>query len=191
MKEETSIASRPYMNEAEYIAFEEQSDIRHELINNQLIAMPGTTDKHNDICINITQLLKSILKQLGKYKIHQENVKVQITSEKDYTYPDVMVVTDARDFENRYIKKYPPVIFEVMSKTSRTDDAVDKFIRYKNIESLQNYILVDSEKALVEVRVKISEGHWESNTYLASDLVFPVPALGVELPFDAVYEDVF
>jgi Uma2 family endonuclease len=188
MKEETSTVAQPYMSEAEYIAFEEQSAIRHELINNQLIAMPGTTDKHNDICFNIKSILKHLLKNL---KVYTENVKVQISSDKDYSYPDVMVVTDARDFDNRYIKKYPPVIFEVMSKTSRTDDAVDKFIRYKNIESLQNYILVDSEKALVEVRVKMPEGHWESNTYLANDLAFPVPALGIELPLDGVYEDVF
>jgi Uma2 family endonuclease len=189
MKEYALTDARP-MTVEEYIEFEERAEIRHEFIDNQLIPMPGTTDDHNDICINLTQLLKMLLKPLGKFKVHQENVKVQILHERDYTYPDVVVISDPRDFDTRYIKKFPPVIFEVISKTTRIDDQVDKFIRYKNIASLQNYILVDSEKAWVEVRYKTEEGEWEANTYFRSDEKFPVPALGLELKFEDVYEGV-
>jgi Uma2 family endonuclease len=189
MKEYTLTDTRP-MTVEEYVEFEERSEIRHEFINNQLYPMPGTTDDHNDICINLTQLLKTLLKPLGKFKVHQENVKVQILHEKDYTYPDVMVVSHPHDFDTRYIKKYPPVILEVISKNSRIEDSADKFIRYKSIASLQNYILVDSEKVWVEVRYKTPEGEWEANTYFMSDGKFPVPALGIELNLDAVYEGV-
>jgi len=189
MKEYTVTNTRP-MTVEEYIEFEENSEVRHELIENQLYPMPGTTDDHNDICINLTQLLKMLLKTIGKFKVHQENVKVQILHEKDYTYPDVMVVSDPQDFDARYIKKYPPVIFEVISKTTRMDDQVDKFIRYKNIAALQNYILVDSEKVLVEVRCKTTEGNWEANTYLRSDGHFPIPAQGIDLNIEDVYEGV-
>jgi Uma2 family endonuclease len=189
MKEETLVAAQPMTVEA-YIASEERAEIRHEFINGNLIPMPGTTDYHNDICINLTHLLKSLLKKVGNFKIHQENVKVQVTSERDYTYPDVVVLSDPRDFESRYIKKYPLVLFEVMSKNSRTEDAVDKFIRYKNIASLQNYILVDSEKMLVEVRTKLENGDWESEVHLPSEGSFPIPVLGITLSFEAVYEGV-
>ncbi|MDX1910528.1 MAG: Uma2 family endonuclease [Saprospiraceae bacterium] len=179
------------LSEEAYIAFEENSPLRHELIQGNLYQIPGTTLTHNDICINITLLLRNILRsQGGFFKVQQESVKVQVSKDLDYTYPDVVVISDPRDLESQYIIRYPPVIFEVMSKHSRTEDAADKFIRYKNIESLHNYILVDSEKRLVEVRVKRDNGIWESESYLPSDLRFPVPYLGVELDFDAVYEGV-
>ncbi|MBL7775799.1 MAG: Uma2 family endonuclease, partial [Saprospiraceae bacterium] len=116
--------------------------------------------------------------------------KVQITSKKDYTYPDVMVTNDPRDWEDRYIKKHPVVIFEVISKTSRVEDAADKFVRYKNIAALQNYVLVDSEKVFVEVRHKLDSGEWEAQTYLSSDDRVPLPALGVELDLPGIYEGV-
>ena len=74
-----------------------------------------------------------------------------------------------------------------MSKTSRIGDSSDKFIRYKNIESLRSYILVDSEKYLVEVRTKLENGDWESETYLPANVV---PALSIELSFEDVYEGV-
>ncbi|MFN0036982.1 MAG: Uma2 family endonuclease, partial [Saprospiraceae bacterium] len=180
MKDDVLAIAAPSMTVEEYIEFEERSEIRHEFIHGSLYPMPGTTDDHNDICYNIKSALKQIIKNL---RIYTESVKAQITSQKDYTYPDVLVAPDPRDQESKYIKKHPPVIFEVISRTSRTEDSVDKFIRYKKIESLQNYILVDSEKMLVEVRVKLENGEWESETYLPSDLRFPVPALGVELTF--------
>ena len=126
------------------------------------------------------------------FRIVQENVKIQITSNRDYTYPDIAVTSDPEDLnsQNVYFVKHPAVIFEVMSKTSRIEDSADKFIRYKNIESLRNYILVDSEKQLVEVRVKLENGDWESETYLPQNTRFPVPALQIELTFEDVYEGV-
>ena len=188
MKDDVATVKQP-MTVEEYIEFEEQSDVRHEFINGNLIPMPGTTDDHNEICFNITALLKQTLSKQG-FRIYSEGVKAQISSEKDYTYPDVMVTSDLRDLEDRYIKKYPSVIFEVISKNSRVEDSVDKFSRYTNIKSLQNYILVDSEKMYVEVRTKQANGEWEASTYLQADKTFPVPALKLEFNLEAVYEGV-
>lgn len=189
MKDDVLTTTTHPMTVEEYLEFEERSEIRHEFINNQLIPMPGTTDYHNQICQNLSFLLRTLLKMRG-FRIFVEGVKVQITNQRDYTYPDVFLTSDPRDLEDRYIKKYPSVIFEVISKTSRTEDSVDKFIRYKNIESLQNYVLVDSEKQIVEVRVKLENGDWESETYLPASVRFPVPALELELGFEEVYEGV-
>jgi Uma2 family endonuclease len=191
MKEAILTTTAPLMTVEEYLEFEERSEIRHEFVNNQLIPMPGTTIFHNTICINLTFFLRSLLKK-GLYRIVQENVKIQVSSDRDYTYPDVAITCDQRDLgtQNDYFIKYPSVIFEVISKTSRTEDSVDKFIRYKNIESLQNYILIDSEKALIEVRIKLKNGDWESETYLPSNVHFPVPALDLVLTFDEVYEGI-
>jgi len=97
---------------------------------------------------------------------------------------------DVRDTEDRYIKRYPIAIFEVISKTSRIEDSADKFIRYKNIESLRDYILVDSEKVFVELRSKQEDGTWEASTFFLSDMRFPLPSLGIELLLEAVYEGV-
>ena len=188
MKDEVLTANRPLTVE-EYIAFEESADVRHEFINGNLIPMPGTTSDHNEICFNIAAALKNMLRKHG-FRIYVENVKVQISSEHDYTYPDVMATNDPRDLENQYVKKYPLVIFEVLSKTSRLEDSSDKFVRYKQIESLCNYILVDSEKKVVEVRTKRADGTWEAESFVEADARFPAPALGVELTFAEVYEGV-
>ncbi len=190
MKEYALTDTKP-MSVEEYIEFEEHSVIRHEFIDNQLIPMPGTTRTHNTICLNLALLLRLLLKK-GTFEMFQENVKVQIASGKDYTYPDIVITTDPIDLTggDAYFIKHPCVIIEVISKTSRLEDSTDKFFRYKNIESLQNYILVDSEKPWVEVRYKTAEGEWEASTYLRSDGHFPIPALGIALNIEEVYDGV-
>lgn len=176
------------MTVEEYIEFEERSEVRHEMINQQLFEMPGATDFHNLICQNILIVLRQFFK--GKAcKIFVEGVKLQVDESRTYLYPDVMVTCDARDLEHRYIKKYPSAVFEVISKNSRIYDTADKFILYKNIESLKNYVLVDSEKCFVEVRERLENGDWEATTYFLEDEKFPVPALALELSFSAIYEE--
>jgi Uma2 family endonuclease len=59
MHRETAKTAALSMTLDEYILFEEQSEQRHEFIDNQLFLIPGTTDDHNYICQNIAFLLRS------------------------------------------------------------------------------------------------------------------------------------
>jgi Uma2 family endonuclease len=61
-------------------------------------------------------------------------MKVQITSLKDYLYPDVVVTFDENDISadaNRSIIRTPSIIVEVLSASSRVYDQTDKFLKYK------------------------------------------------------------
>lgn len=105
-----TIAAKPrLMTVEEYIAFEEMADVRHEFFEGQLTPIPGTTDLHNMICGNIYIALRQLLKKT-LCKVYMENVKVQITNKKHYTYPDVFVTCDERDLNSPYIKKHPVLI---------------------------------------------------------------------------------
>jgi Uma2 family endonuclease len=74
----------------QYIQIDESGYIKHEFINGQLYEISGASDLHNEICYNLTHLLKTGLK--GKeYKVYMESVKVKILSEDYYSYPDVFV----------------------------------------------------------------------------------------------------
>ena len=170
-----------------YIAFEETSETRHEFINGQLYEMPETTDFHNLICGNIYIMLRHIFKGTMT-RVFQENIKVRILHDKDYTYPDVFVTGDERDTTSRHIKRYPSVIIEVLSDKTRVYDKTDKFIRYKKIESLQYYLTVEPEKTLVECYTKQSDGSWEVETFTHISEIISLTALNIQLPLSEIYE---
>lgn len=48
------------MTEAEYLAFEELSELKHEFVNGKIYAMTGASWKHNLICLNIGTTLNNL-----------------------------------------------------------------------------------------------------------------------------------
>lgn len=176
------------MSVEEYFAFEETSDIRHEYYDGQIIPMPGTTNYHNFICLNIALALRILLKG-NSCKVCMENVKVKITEKKDYTYPDIVVTCDERDFEKTYLLEYPSVIFEVSSPSTKVYDKTDKFIRFRKIPSLKHYIVVNSEKVDIEVFSKEKE-EWTSEHFSDMKAELKLPVLNIELNISDIYEGV-
>ena len=170
-----------------YIAFEEAADVRHEYFAGQLIPMPGTTDTHNTICLNIALALRQLLKNTS-CKVYMENVKVQITDKKHYTYPDIFVTCDERDLADAYIKKHPSLIVEVASPSTKVYDKTDKFLDYRKIASLRHYLIVDTEKEIVECYSTADGKDWVSETFTSQEEVIPLAAIGANLQLGAIYE---
>lgn len=170
-----------------YIASEERAEVRHEYVDGQLIPMPGTTDIHNLICQRITFTLWQMLKSTT-CKVFMENVKVQITNAKHYTYPDVFVTCDTRDLESPYIKKYPSVIIEVASPSTKVYDKTDKFLDYRKIASLRHYLVVDTDRELVECFSTKDGKEWNSEIYTSKNEIISLTAIGVNLSLSAIYE---
>jgi Uma2 family endonuclease len=183
---EASIRSKR-MSVEEYIQYEERSDIRHEFDNGKLIAMAGTTDKHNDICHNIKAALKKQLKNTP-CRIQVENVKVRLTEHKRYTYPDVFVTCDERDLADAYIKRYPSVVFEVLSDSTRVYDKTAKFMAYKKIDTIQHYILVEPDSIDIEIFSKNTDGEWSAQSFHTITDTLPIAALAINVPISEIYE---
>lgn len=180
-------ASLKKMSVEAYIAFEETADVRHEYYDGILTPMPGTTDLHNFICQNILIALRQMLKGTT-CKVFMESVKVQITHEKHYVYPDVFVTCDPRDKENAYIKKYPSVIIEVASPSTKVHDKTDKFLEYRKLASLRHYLVVDTEKPIVECFSTEDGEEWVSETLTSISDEINLKALGGTISLSAIYE---
>src|SRR4051794_18441191 len=98
----------------EYIHHELRSEVRSEFINGQLFEMPGEKDINNRIALKIVFLLMQILTEKG-YQVYAHDVKVRISGENKYYYPDVFVTQEPGREDNQYIKSEPVLIVEVVS----------------------------------------------------------------------------
>lgn len=107
-----------------------------------------------------------------------------------FFYPDVMVSCDQSDQSATLFITQPVLIVEVLSESTEAFDRGDKFAAYRSLDSLQEYVLVDIRARRVEAFRRTPEQDWLFHEYLpgCGDCVFP--ALGVSIPFDAVFENV-
>ena len=181
----TAIAEKT-MTVEEYIQFELKSEQRHEYINGQLFEMPGEQVINSTITNFLTAYLSTILYENG-YRICSNVVKVAIPGGSRYYYPDWFITKEPLNESNRYIQYKPELIVEIISKTSRTHDTVNKYLDYTRIPSLKYYLIIDPDRIHITVHSKDEKGEWEAEVYSDLQNVIQMPLLQIDLPLSKVY----
>lgn len=179
------IAIPHYVTAEEYLGIERQSPIRHEYRRGLVYAMAGGTDNHDRIAFNFLRAIDDHLGNTDDCRFHSGNVKVNYQDD-FYYYPDAFVTCDPRDRDNRYIKRYPKLIAEVLSSSTQAFDLGDKFKDYQQIESLEEYVLISQESQRVECRRRNAANIWESVVYESEDYV-ALKSIGLELSMAELY----
>ncbi len=157
-----------YLSEADYLAGEQDGEIRHELVDGQAYAMTGASDYHNYLSGNFFGELRNALRRSDSpCSIYINDMKVKV--KQNFYYPDVMVVCNPNDKVNDYYKTQPSLIVEVLSPSTRRFDKTHKRVTYQTLESLQEYVLVDQERAEIEVFTR--QSGWQANYFYPGDTI--------------------
>ncbi|AFY44667.1 Uma2 family endonuclease [Nostoc sp. PCC 7107] len=172
----------------EYLVWELQQELRYEYVNGEVFAMTGGTIPHNDIALNFYTALRPHLRARG-CRVNVSDVKVQFDAKSIYYYPDVIVSCDSQDRNARKFIQNPTIIAEVLSPATSSKDRGEKFTNYLTIPSLQEYLLIDSEKISVE-RYSRGEGRmWLYYPYTEGDVI-TLSSIEFELAIALLYEGV-
>lgn len=134
---------------ADYLTWEEVQTERHEFYRGEVFAMVGVRRAHAEISGNLFSALKSHLKGLP-CRVYTESVQVQVAHDTIF-YPDVFVTGDAADLQTDRIFHHPKLIVEVLSDSTEGYNRSLKFTAYRQLPSLQEYLLIDPDSRRVEV----------------------------------------
>jgi Uma2 family endonuclease len=177
-----------YMSPEEYLNTEQDSLIKHEYRQGLVYAMAGASNTHVLISGNLFAMLRNHVRGSG-CRAYISDTKVQIESVKTYYYPDVAISCDQRDRELKDFLRHPCLIVEVLSDTTEAFDRGDKFNDYRNLESLQEYVLVSQTRMRVECFRKNTEGQWVLYPYTEVDEMH-LASVDFRCAIADIYEDV-
>lgn len=151
--------------------------------------MAGATVQHNIIASTLLTELGSKLKGKGCQPFGSV-LRIHIPANTLFIYPDVSVFCGEVKTLNDdgWNALNPLVIIEILPRSTKTYDRGDKFKFYRDIITLREYVLVDSESILVEAFAVNSYGNWELKEYKSPDDVLALNTLGVQLPLRVIYE---
>ncbi|NEP01961.1 MAG: Uma2 family endonuclease [Symploca sp. SIO2E9] len=178
----------PYFSPEAYLEAEKESPHKHEYIQGQIYAMAGASDAHVTITTNLIALLRNHLRGTG-CRLYATDMKARIEFLNIFYYPDVMVTCDQRDRNFDYYKRYPCLIIEVLSDKTEAFDRCDQFTDYSELETLQEYVLINQKRMRVERFRRDAEGHWVLHRYKERDELY-LESIDFHCPITAVYEDV-
>ncbi|QIR35719.1 Uma2 family endonuclease [Tolypothrix sp. PCC 7910] len=178
-----------YLTPEQYLQMEENSDIKHEYIDGYIYAMAEALDPHVTIALNLATLVRNHVRGSG-CRVYIADMKARIESLNRYYYPDVIVTCDERDRETPADKKFPCLIVEVLSNSTEAFDRGDKFADYQTLESLQEYVLINTKRQRVECFRRNEQGLWVLQSYTAADQSFQLQSIKFEGTMADLYEDV-
>ncbi|MBD2529180.1 Uma2 family endonuclease [Nostoc flagelliforme FACHB-838] len=181
-------SDKKYMSPHEYLKWEERQEIKYEYIDGEVFAMTEVTIPHNTIALNLASALKIHLRG-GSYRVNMAGAKVGISENGPFHYPDVVVSWDERDKQAIQFFQYPCLIVEVLSPSTEAYDRGTKFTRYRRIQTLQEYVLINAEKIALDSFRLNDRGLWELHPYEAEDEVH-LSSIDFHFPISLVYENV-
>ncbi|MES2887723.1 MAG: Uma2 family endonuclease [Pseudomonadota bacterium] len=142
---------------AEFLAWEEHQADRHEFYRGEIFAMVGGSARHNRVIMNLGSRIADHLDGTG-CQAFTESMKVQIAD--GVLYPDIVVTCGKALAGDEQVVTDPKLIIEVLSPSTKGYDKRDKFILYRSLASLREYVLIDPSERRVEVFTLAKADAW-------------------------------
>lgn len=181
---------------AEYLAMEQAAEYKSEYYGGEIFAMSGGTADHSVIAVRFIAELSQHLDP-KPCRVFNSDMRLLVKRSGLYTYPDAMVVCGKIQFVERRKDALtnPRLIVEVLSESTRDYDRGAKFNFYKQIPSLQEYALVESENARVEVYRRVAnpsagQDLWTMDMSEGLDSVIQLQSVECEIPAAQIYAKV-
>lgn len=172
----------------EYLAGEQLSEVRHEYIGGLVYAMAGASDEHSQIVGSLYVATRAHLRgKPCRVFMLDSKVRLQVAGEEIFYYPDLMIACDPRDTD-RYFKRHPSVLIEVLSESTERTDRREKFLSYTQIDTLAEYVLVAQDR--MEVTVFRRADQWQPQVLHTPTQSLRLASIDFELPLAAVYEGI-
>ena len=170
----------------EYLAAEAVAETKSEYLDGVVRAMPSGSPRHLFIESKLNTMIDNRLGSRGPCVYLNGNVQIVIPGLRTYVYPDGAIACPPQFAQKpRGALINPKVVFEVLSPRSTEGyDRGPKFRRYRDLETLEDYVLIDTSGPLVEV---FSRPEWGPKTYEGLDAIALIPSVGVELPLGEIY----
>jgi Uma2 family endonuclease len=187
---------------ADYLAREKVSPEKHEFRDGEILLMAGGSADHSLVIANVIRALGNLLS--GKpCQVFDSNLRVRIPRTVLYTYPDATVIcgprtVDPNDPTGETITN-PKLIVEVLSPATEAYDRGEKFARYRQIDSFDEYVLVSLAAARIETFYRpplpndassVTERPWLISTISGTAATAKLRSLNLDLSLAEVYRGI-
>jgi Uma2 family endonuclease len=185
-----STQPKTFLTPEEYLAIEREAEYKSEYWNGEMFVMSGARHKHNVITAHVVRQLDSQLDSRPCYT-YPSDMRVR-TPAGLYTYPDAVVVCAEPRFldETEDTLLNPALIVEVLSPSTEAYNRGRKFELYRGIESLQEYLMIASERVHAELFTRQSRGHWLLTEAADLNDVLELSSCGCKLRLADLYHKV-
>lgn len=164
-----------HISAEEYLTREAHSTFKSEYHAGEIRAMAGAQEEHNALVANLIYLLQACLWKTD-CRVYPGDLLIALPECERFVYADVSVVCGKPQISRKSrngldVLANPRLVIEVLSDTTESYDRGEKFTCYRQLDSLQQYVLADSRKMAVETftRMTTEKDRWVLQTFTKPD----------------------
>ncbi len=186
-----STQPKTLLTEEQYLEIERAAETKSEFFQGEMFAMAGAGAAHNRLVWNLIVQLGPRLGS-GPCQGFPSDMRVRVPSSGLYTYPDVVVVCGEPQFLDgrRDTLLNPSLIVEVLSPSTEAHDRGRKFEHYASVPSLNEYLLVASDRIHLDLYARQATGQWLLTSTSGPDGALDIASVGCRLNASSLYRDV-
>ncbi len=175
------------MTADEFLAWHEGRDDKWELVGGIPVKMMvGATRRHDQIVVNtIAQLVTKL--RGSNCRPTTADTAVTTMADANVRRPDVTV--ECGELIDRALKANDPrMVVEVLSKSTRTFDMVQKIEEYKSVDTLRYILYLDTETPRAKLYFRNEADAWDNRDFIGLDSVIELPDIGATLALEDLYD---
>ncbi len=177
----------------EYLDYDNQSNIRNEYENGNVLALTGGSLNHGIIGNNINSEINGILKKKNSKCVSiNGDVKVYVEKASSFVYPDGMMICGEIEtsIEDEHSVTNPILIIEVLSKSTESYDRGNKFHKYRSLSSFCEYVLIDQYKPVIDTLFRVDNKYWKMVTTIGLDKSIYLNSIETHIKMEDIYRNV-
>jgi Uma2 family endonuclease len=187
-----TVADKPHplLSVEDYLAYEQQSEIKHEYRAGMTVAMGGASRAHGLIAASLLGLLQPYVRHKG-CELFMADMKVRIDYEGDswFYYPDLVLSCDPGDHDPLCVRN-PCLLVEVLSASTEHTDTREKLLAYRLLPSLREYLLLRQDAAQAYLYQRGDEGGWQHHAFSTPDERLPLRCVDGQPSLREIYADI-
>jgi Uma2 family endonuclease len=173
---DSTVNTQVLMSIPDYLEHEKTCEFRNDYVGGVLYPLTGTSKRHNVLLGNFFKPLVTV--RCKGCHIFANSVKLHPTPDTFY-YPDLMFTCEPS--EDEYVVDEACLVVEILSESTEVRDRFEKWAAYKQMDSLQHYLLVHQDEPWIEHFQRDEAGQWQLSHHHASEIALKCPEMSLRL----------
>ena len=177
-----------HMTLAEFLRWEDGTDTRYELTGGFPVAMAPPGPAHGALCVRLGAAIDAGLRSRRPCMAHAEAGIVPPDRNDTFFVAD-LVVTCSRYERGEQFLKEPILIIEILSPGTERHDRRVKVPAYRQIDSVSEILLIDSESIYAEILRRDGE-RWITELVRGPSAELRLSSVDLQIPMADLYEGI-
>lgn len=172
----------------EFLQWEDGTDTRYELVNGFVVAMAPPMPQHGHLAVALGGEIRSALRSRPPCRVYSEAGIVRPDRNDTCYVADLAVTCDPPGPADRLIRN-PVLIVEILSPSTAIFDRQSKVADYRQIASVQEILLIDSQTVFAEA-LRRSGDQWITEIIQGPTATLTLSSIPLSIPMAELYEGI-